>query len=145
MFSASGRSPYLGEATIPTCPDNRELGDHGQHVEQQPAYRIGGVVQRAADVELYAATGEVFDDVAGVGQRAGQPVELGDHEGVPVPARGEGFAQSGASAGGAGEPVIDVDPFRGDSQRAERVTLCGEVLFVGGDPCIRSALSACLN
>jgi hypothetical protein len=80
--------------------------------------RIGGIVHRAADVELDAATGEVFDDVAGVGQRAGQPVELGDDEGVPIPARGEGFAQSGTRPAGASEPVIDVDPFRGDARAA---------------------------
>lgn len=111
-----------------------ELRDHGQHVEQQPAYRIAGVVHRAADVELDTAAGEVFDDVAGVGQRASQPVELGDDEGVPIPARGESFAQSGASAGGAGESLIDVDPFRGDAKGGKRVALRGEVLFVGGDP-----------
>jgi D-serine deaminase-like pyridoxal phosphate-dependent protein len=29
-----------------------ELGDHGEHVEQQPAHRIGGVVDRAAEAEL---------------------------------------------------------------------------------------------
>jgi len=44
-----------------------ELGDHGQDGEQQPADGVGGVVDRAAEVELDAAGGELVDDVAGVG------------------------------------------------------------------------------
>jgi hypothetical protein len=55
------------------------------------------------------------------------------------PTRGEGFAQSGTGAGGAGEPVIDTDPFRGDPQAGERVPVRGKVLLVGGDWHIRLA------
>jgi hypothetical protein len=43
-----------------------ELGDHREHVEQQPPDRIAGIVDRAAEVELDLAAGEVIDDVAGI-------------------------------------------------------------------------------
>jgi hypothetical protein len=54
-------------------------------------------VGRAAEVEADLAAREVLDDVAGVGQRAGEAVELGDDERVPRAAGREGFAQSGRS------------------------------------------------
>ena len=66
-----------------------ELGDHGQHVEQQSPDRIGRAVHRAAEVEADVAAGEVVDDVARVGQRAREAVELGDHERVAGAAGGE--------------------------------------------------------
>jgi len=51
-----------------------ELGNHGEHVEQQPADRIGGVVDRAAEAELHVALRQLVQDVAGIGQRPGEPV-----------------------------------------------------------------------
>jgi hypothetical protein len=36
--------------------------------------------------------GEFFDDVAGVGEGAGEPVQFGHHEGVAGPAGGQRFA-----------------------------------------------------
>ena len=74
-----------------------EFGDHGQDVEQQPADGVGGVVDGSADAELHVAFGEVFDDVPRVGQGAGEPVELGDDEGVAGPAGGEGLRSPGRS------------------------------------------------
>ena len=50
----------------------------------------------ATEVEADAADGELVDDVAGVGDGPGEPVELGDNEGVAGTAGGEGFAKSGA-------------------------------------------------
>jgi hypothetical protein len=44
-----------------------DLGDHGPDVEEQPSHRVGGVVDRAAEVEAHLAAREVLDDVAGVG------------------------------------------------------------------------------
>jgi hypothetical protein len=58
-----------------------ELGDHRQHGEQQPADRIGGVVDRAADVEPDATVSEFVDDVAGVWHRTGEAIEFGDDQG----------------------------------------------------------------
>jgi len=39
-----------------------ELGHHGQHVEQEPADGVGGVVDGAAEVELDLASGELVGD-----------------------------------------------------------------------------------
>ena len=77
--------------------------------------------------------GEVVDDVARVRQRAGEPVELGDHERVAGAAGGERFAQAGPVAVGAGQAVVDVDALGGYAERLQAVALGGEVLRVGGD------------
>jgi hypothetical protein len=110
-----------------------ELGHHGEHVEQQAPDRVGLVVHGAAEVELDLAAGEIVDDVARVGQRAGEPVELGHDERVAGAAGGERLAQAGTVAVGAGEAVVDVDALGGHAQRFEAGPLGGEVLFVGGD------------
>jgi hypothetical protein len=102
-------------------------------VEQQPPDRIGRVVHRAADVQPHAAGGELVDDVAAVRHGAGESIELGDDQRVTAAAGREGFAQPGSIAVGAGQAVVDVDAFRVDAQRDERVVLCGEVLIDGRD------------
>lgn len=60
---------------------------------------IGRVVHRAAEVEADVAAGEVIDDVARVGQRAREAVELGDHDCVAGAAGGERLPQPGRSRG----------------------------------------------
>jgi hypothetical protein len=54
--------------------------------------RVGRVVHRAAEVELDVAAGEIVHDVARVGQRAREPVELGHDKCVAGPAGGERLA-----------------------------------------------------
>jgi len=76
-------------------------------------------VHGTAEVQADAAGGELGDDVVGVGDGAGEPVELGDHEGVTGPAGGEGLAQPGPPAVGAGDVVVNVDPV-GCTPRAAR-------------------------
>jgi len=44
-----------------------ELGDHREHVEQEPADRIGRVVHRPAEVELDLAARQLVSDRPGVG------------------------------------------------------------------------------
>lgn len=77
--------------------------------------------------------GEFVDDVAGVGYRAGEPVELGDDEAVAFAAGGEGFAQSRAVAVGASEAVVDIDPFLVHTERGKASTLGRQVLIGGRD------------
>ncbi|SNR67925.1 hypothetical protein SAMN06272737_118120 [Blastococcus mobilis] len=104
-----------------------ELGDHGQHVEQQPADRVVRVVHRAAEAQPDLAQGELLGDRPGVGQRAGQPVELGHHQGVALVAGGQRLPQPGTLPVGAGQAVIDVDasPGRPRARAVRRVGRSG--------------------
>ena len=79
-----------------------ELGDHGQHVEQEASDRVGRVVHRATEVELDLALGEVVDDVARVGQRACEAVKLRHHKRVAGATGGERLPQPGPIATGTG-------------------------------------------
>ena len=51
-------------------------------VKRAAGRQVGRVVDRAAEVEADVALGELVDDVARVGQRAGAPVEPGHDERV---------------------------------------------------------------
>lgn len=131
--------PALGLGDLYALPrfSSDEIGfefrDHGKHIEQEPADVVGGVVDIVAEAELDVALGEVLDDVAGVGQEAGEAVELGDHQRVPGPACGQGLVESGAFAVPSGESVVDIDQIVGNAERLEPRLLGGEVLLVGGD------------
>jgi hypothetical protein len=93
-----------------------------------------GVVHAAAELEADAAGGEFGDEVAGVGDGAGEPVELGHDEGVAGPACARPSPPAAPVARRAGQAVVDVDPVRGDAEGGETVPLSGEVLRGGGDP-----------
>ena len=76
----------LGDLHAFTGPQSNQVSlklcDHCEHVKQQPADRVGWVVDRAAEAELDVPFGQLIQDVAGIGQRAGKPVQLGHYEGV---------------------------------------------------------------
>ena len=61
-------------------------------------------MQRAVQIQLDLAAGEVFDDVARVGQRAREPVKLRDDDRVAGAAVGERFAEPRAAPGGPVSP-----------------------------------------
>src|SRR5687767_6344246 len=82
----------------------------------QTAHRVGGVVDGAAQAELDLPASEVLDDGPGVGQRAGQTVELGDDEGVAGPAGGQSLAQSGPVPVGPGQALVDVGALGTDAE-----------------------------
>src|ERR1019366_492432 len=123
----------------PSCPPWRaadqvrlELGNHREHVEQQPADRIGRVVHRSTQVETNLPDCELVGDGSGVWQRPGKPVELGDHQGVAFTASGQGFTQTWPLPVCAGQLVVHVHPVYVHPQRGEAVTLGGQVLLIGG-------------
>ena len=72
--------------------------------------------------------------MAGVGDGAGEPVELGHDEGVAGADGGQGPVQAGAGAAGAGEALIEVDPVVRDAERGQGLALGGEILQDGGAP-----------
>ena len=57
----------------------------------------------AAQREGDAVGGELVDDVARIGERAGQAVELGHHEGVAGPTGSKCLTESRSLAIGAGQ------------------------------------------
>jgi hypothetical protein len=86
----------------------------------------------SAEGELDPACGEVVADSAGVGDRADEPVEFRDDEGVAGTDGGEGLVQAGTLAVGAGESVVvEVNPIVGHAEFAQPVALRGEVLLIG--------------
>ena len=80
-----------------------------------------------------------------VGQRPSEPVELGDDQRVAVTASCQSLTQTRPLPIRAGQPVIDIDPVEGHTQRAEAITLGGQVLLIGGASGIISAYSRCLG
>jgi hypothetical protein len=80
-----------------------------------------------------ARGGELGNDVAGIGERQREPVELGHDQDVAGAAGGHRLAQSVPVPVGPGQAVVDVDPVGCDVERGEGVALGGEVLIVGGD------------
>ena len=73
-----------------TCADQvgLEFNDHREHIEEEPADRIGGVMNGTTDTELHFTLGEIVNDVFRVAKRPCQPVELGHDEGIAGSAGG---------------------------------------------------------
>jgi len=69
-----------------------EFGDHAEGREQQTADRVGRVVHRAPDIQSHPAGRQFVNDVAGVRDRPGEPVQLGYHQRVPAAASSQRFA-----------------------------------------------------
>jgi DNA-binding transcriptional regulator LsrR (DeoR family) len=92
----------------PTEGSILKLGDHRQHVEQQPPDRVSRVMDRAADAELDLPPCQVFEDLARIWQRPREAIELRDDQRVAAAALRERLAQTGTLAIGPGQAVIDV-------------------------------------
>ena len=72
----------------------------------------------AAQLQADAAGGQLLDDVAGVGQRPGKAVKLGDRQGVAGAASRQRLTQARPGTGGTGQAVVDVDPVDVDPEWA---------------------------
>src|SRR5208282_5348156 len=66
--------------------------------------------------------------------RAGEPVELGDGQGVALADGGQSLVEAGPGAASAGEPLVKVDAFLRDPESGQGLALGGEVLGQGGAP-----------
>jgi len=64
------------------------------------------VVYRAPQAEPDLSHGQLLGNRPGVGQRACQPVELGDHQGVALAASGQRLSQPRTFSVGACQPVV---------------------------------------
>ncbi len=109
-----------------------KLGNHRQHVEQQFAHGDGGVMDGTTDAEFDFAAGEVVGNFVGVPDGTGQTVKFGNDEGIPGPARGQGFVEASTILVGAGKPMINLDAFRLNAEDCQGITLCGEGLLFRG-------------
>jgi hypothetical protein len=87
-----------------------ELGQGGEHVEDELAAGGGGVDRLLQAAEPDAAVGEVGDGVDQVAQGAAEAIKLPHHEGVAgaqlVEQLGEDRAVGGGAAGGLGEDAV---------------------------------------
>jgi len=75
-----------------------ELGDHRQHVEQQPTDGVGRIVHRRADAQLDLTPRQVLEDLAGIRHRSCQSVEFGHDERVAGATRRQRLTQAGPVA-----------------------------------------------
>jgi hypothetical protein len=108
-----------------------ELGAHREHVEEHLGHRVGRVVDGPAQRQADAPGDQGIADVAGVRDRAGEPVQRGDHHGVAGAHRREGLVKAGPGAVSAGESLVEVDPVCGDAETGEDLGLGGEILQDG--------------
>jgi len=83
--------------------------------------------------------------IARVRDRASEPVEFGDDEGVAFAQGGECLVQAGACAVGTGKSMVEVDPILTDAEFAKPLPLRGEVLGIGGASAVSFAVSAFLT
>jgi hypothetical protein len=95
---------------------------------------VGGVVDAPAEGQADAAGDQCVADVAGVRDRAGEPVELGHDQSVAGAHGGQGLVRAGPGPAGAGEPLVEVGPVFRDAETGEDLALSGEVLQDGRTP-----------
>ena len=85
---------------------------------------------RAAETEPDVSLRELVENVAGIRQRPGQPVQLGHHQRVTSPTGSQRQPQTGSVPVGAGQAVVDVDAIITDTKRVQTVALGGEILLL---------------
>ena len=99
-----------------------ELGQGGEDAEHQPARGDGRVDAAGEHLEADAPLLQAVHQLDDVPERAADPVELPDHEGVALPRHVQGTGEAGAAGDGAGAGVV-VDALRRDAGSQQRVAL----------------------
>jgi hypothetical protein len=89
------------------------------------------VVSGGAELQTHVALLEPVGDCAGVGDRPGEPVELGHDERVALADSGQCLRESGPAPIAAGQPAVEVDALVRDAEAAQHLALSGEVLAGG--------------
>lgn len=122
----------LGESLVRALDDQfpDELGERGEHMEDQPSAGRGGVERLVQGLEADAALAQAGHDRDEVLDRATEPVEGGHDEGVAGPGVVEGLPQLLALGVLAGL-LVGEDP--GAPGLGERADLAVEVLALRGD------------
>ena len=92
---------------------------------------IGRIIDGRTESELDAFGFELIGDGAGIGNRAGQPVEFGYDKCVTLTHSCNCLIQAGASTIGAGQAMVGVDAIRSDAEIFQRLFLGGEALIIG--------------
>lgn len=109
-----------------------ELGKGRENVEEELAHRVGGVVDGRPDLELDSPLGEVISDLSRVRNGPGQPIKLGNDEGIPASGGGKCLLETGSRLVPSSESVIGVNPVCVHAKLTERLFLHCEILFVSG-------------
>ena len=86
----------------------------------------------AAQGELHPLGLQLIGNVAGIGNRPRQAVQLRHHQGVTLAHRGHGLIQAGPRAVGAGQTLVHVDAIRRHAELGECLPLRRQVLLVRG-------------
>jgi hypothetical protein len=82
----------------------------------------------------YGALLKLIQDVAGVGQRPGEPVQLRHDEGVARSTGGQGESETWTVAASACEAAVEIDAVGADAECIQTITLSGEVLLLCRPP-----------
>lgn len=91
---------------------------------------VARIVDRRAERQIDAPRLQLVGNVAGIGDGARQPIQLRHDKRVPFTHGGEGLVQTRAGPVAAGQPVVSIDPIRGDTEIFERLLLRRQVLPV---------------
>ena len=96
------------------------------------SHRIGWIIGGGTQGQLDLAYPELVGDVTCVGNRSGQPVELGHDQRVAAAHRGKRLVETGTRASAPGQPVVGVDAPGIHPELHQGAALRGEVLPISG-------------